>query len=163
MLLLIAAFRVGGFGASILGACSGFAIAGLWALGVRPEGLESAPVVASLAGLPVVALLATTLPPIAVGLGTDARRAAVHKVNFSERRFREAMEHSPIGMLIADLNGVWGYTNRALQTMLGFNAAEFRALPSGGPSDPEDDERDSLAAAAFRRDYLIRRRAALST
>ena len=138
VMLMIAAFRVGGFGASILGTCSGFAIAVLWALGVRPEGLESAPVVASLAGLPVVALLATTLPPIAVGLGTDARRAAVHQVNFSERRFREAMEHSPIGMLIADLNGVWGYTNLALQTMLGYNAAEFRALPPGGPSDPED-------------------------
>ena len=138
VLLLIAAFRVGGFGVSILGACSGFAIAGLWALGVRPEGLESVPVVASLAGLPVVALLATTLPPIAVGLGTDARRAAVHQVNFSERRFREAMEHSPIGMLIADLNGVWGYTNRALQTMLGYSAVEFRALPPGGPSDSQD-------------------------
>lgn len=138
VLLMISALRVGGFGASILGACSGVTVAGLWALGVRPEGLESVPVVASLAGLPVVALLATTLPPIAVGLGTDARRAAVHQVNFSERRFREAMEHSPIGMLIADLNGVWGYTNRALQTMLGYNAAEFRALPPGGPSDPED-------------------------
>jgi diguanylate cyclase (GGDEF)-like protein/PAS domain S-box-containing protein len=48
------------------------------------------------------------------------------------------MEHSPIGMLIADLNGVWGYTKLALQQMLGYTAEEFRALPPGGPSDPED-------------------------
>jgi diguanylate cyclase (GGDEF)-like protein/PAS domain S-box-containing protein len=56
----------------------------------------------------------------------------------SERRFRESMEHSPIGMLIADLTGIWGYTNIALQKILGYTAEEFRALPPGGPSDPED-------------------------
>ena len=138
VLLLIAAFRVGGFGASLLGLCSGFMIAALWALGVRPEGLESTPIVASLAGLPVIALLATTMPSIAVGLGTDARRAAVRKLNLSERRFRESMENSPIGMLIEDLNGLWNYTNRALQTMLGYSAEDIRALPPGGPSEPEE-------------------------
>lgn len=138
VLLMIAAFRVGGFGASVLSLCSGFTIAGLWALGVRPEGLENTSGVVSLEGLPIIALLATTLPPIAVGLGTDARRAALRRLNLSEHRYRESLEHSPLGMLIADLNGVWGYTNIALQTMLGYSAAEFLALPPGGPSDPDD-------------------------
>jgi diguanylate cyclase len=48
------------------------------------------------------------------------------------------MEHSPIGMLISDLNGVWGYTNLALQEMLGYSAEEFRAMPPGGPSKAQD-------------------------
>jgi diguanylate cyclase len=48
------------------------------------------------------------------------------------------MEHSPIGMLISDLNGVWAYTNIALQQMLGYTAEEFRALPPGGPSKAVD-------------------------
>lgn len=92
----------------------------------------------TLVGLPVIALLATTMAPIAVGLGGDARRAAARALRVSERRFRESMEHSPIGMLIADLSGIWGYTNLALQQMLGYSAEEFRALPPGGPSKAAD-------------------------
>ena len=57
---------------------------------------------------------------------------AAHFPEASERRFRESMEHSPIGMLIASLDSVWGYTNIALQQMLGYTAEEFRALPPGG-------------------------------
>lgn len=138
LLLLMAAFRVGGFGASLLGLCSGLTVATLWSIGVRPQGLEQASMGTSLAELPVVALLAMTMSPIAVGLGTDARRASVRQLKLSEQRFRESMEHSPIGMLIANLNGTWGYTNLALQTMLGYSFEEFRAMPPGGPSDPED-------------------------
>jgi diguanylate cyclase (GGDEF)-like protein/PAS domain S-box-containing protein len=138
VLLLIAAFRVGGFGAALLSLGAGFSIAALWSLGLRPEGLERTPVVASLQGLPVLALLATVLPAIAVGLGTDARRAAVLRLNVSERRFRESMEHSPIGMLISSLDGVWDYTNIALQEMLGYSAEDLRALPPGGPSEPDE-------------------------
>jgi diguanylate cyclase len=86
----------------------------------------------------VIALLASVMPAIAVGLGSDARRAAARALRISERRFRESMEHSPIGMLISDLNGIWTYTNIALQQMLGYTAEEFRALPPGGPSKAED-------------------------
>ena len=136
--LLMAAVRVGAFGTALIGFCCGITIAALWALGVRPLGLERVPVDFSLADLPIIALLATTMPPIAVGIGTDARRAAVRKLHASERRFRESMEHSPIGMLIASLDNVWGYTNIALQKMLGYSAEEFRAMPAGGPSEPED-------------------------
>ncbi|GAC1669419.1 MAG: hypothetical protein NVS9B2_14010 [Steroidobacteraceae bacterium] len=139
VLLLIAAFRLGGFGASVMSLCFGLIITNLWILGIRPLGLDPIGVArGSLIGLPVLALLATVMPPIAVGLGTDARRGALRALRVSERRFRESMEHSPIGMLIADLNGVWGYTNLALQEMLGYTADEFRTMPPGGPSKAED-------------------------
>jgi diguanylate cyclase (GGDEF)-like protein/PAS domain S-box-containing protein len=136
--LMVAAFRVGAFGAALLSLCSGVVIAALWAIGVRPLGLERLPLDLSLEGLPVIALLATTMPPIAVGLGTDARRAVARKLHASERRFRESMEHSPIGMLMSDLGGMWTYTNIALQNMLGYTAAEFSTMPPGGPSEPEE-------------------------
>jgi diguanylate cyclase (GGDEF)-like protein/PAS domain S-box-containing protein len=139
LLLLIASFRLGGFGTSLLSLSFGLLIANLWLLGIRPLGLDAtASADPSLEGLPVIAFLACLMPPVTVGLGTDARRAAARALRASERRFRESMEHSPIGMLIADLTGVWGYTNIALQQMLGYTAEEFRALPSGGPSDPQD-------------------------
>ena len=139
LLLLMVAFRLGGFGASLMSLCFGLMITNLWILGIRPLGLDPIGVASgSLIGLPVLALLATVMPPIAVGLGTDARRAAVRALRVSERRFRESMEHSPIGMLIADLNGIWSYTNLALQEMLGYTAEEFRTMPPGGPSKAED-------------------------
>jgi diguanylate cyclase len=139
LLLLIAAFRMGGLGASLMSLCFGIMITNLWVLGIRPLGLDpTALTSSSLLGLPVIALLACVIPPIAVGLGSDARRAAARAVRISERRFRESMEHSPIGMLISDLNGTWAYTNIALQQMLGYTAEEFRALPPGGPSKAEE-------------------------
>jgi diguanylate cyclase (GGDEF)-like protein/PAS domain S-box-containing protein len=139
LLLLIAAFRMGGLGASLMSLCFGLMITNLWILGIRPIGLEAtASTSGSLLGLPVIALLATVIPPIAVGLGSDARRATARLLRISERRFRESMEHSPIGMLISDLSGIWSYTNIALQQMLGYTAEEFRALPPGGPSKAED-------------------------
>jgi diguanylate cyclase (GGDEF)-like protein/PAS domain S-box-containing protein len=136
--LLIAAFRYGGFGTSLFSLCSALTIITLWGFGVRPFGLDRADAADSFSGLPVIALLLTVMPPVAVGLGTDARRALTRALRENERHFHTALEHSPIGMLVADLNGIWGYTNRALQKMLGYTAEEFRALPPGGPSMASD-------------------------
>lgn len=138
VVLLIAAFRVGAFGASLLSVCCGLAIVAMWGLGLRPIGLEPTRAVLTLVGLPVVALLSTVLPPIAVGLGTDARREMSRALRLSERRLRDSMDRSPIGILISDLEGRWGYANFALQKMLGYSLDEFRELPPGGPSDPLD-------------------------
>ena len=138
LILLVASFRLGGFATSLMSLSFGLLITNLWVWGIRPLGLDSGAMAGALTGLPVIALLASLMPPIAVGIGSDARRAAVRGVQASERRFRQSMEHSPIGMLIADLNGVWRYTNIALQQMLGYTAAEFCALPAGGPSEPDD-------------------------
>jgi diguanylate cyclase (GGDEF)-like protein/PAS domain S-box-containing protein len=135
VLLLVAAFRMGGLGAALMSLCSGLMITNLWMLGIRPIGLDpTASASGSLLGLPVLALLASVMPSIAVGLGSDARRAAARSLRTSERRFRESMEHSPIGMVICDLNGIWTYSNMALQEMLGYTGDELRALPPGGPA-----------------------------
>jgi diguanylate cyclase (GGDEF)-like protein/PAS domain S-box-containing protein len=138
LLLLLAAFRMGGFGTSMMSLCVGLMIMYLWHVGIRPLGLDpSASMSGSLSGLPAIAFLATLMPPIAVGVGSDARRAAARALRISERRFRESMEHSPIGMSTCDLNGKWTYSNIALQKMLGYTAEELRALPPGGPAKAE--------------------------
>jgi diguanylate cyclase len=138
LLLLVCSFRLGGFGTSLLSLATGLLITNLWAFGVHPLGLEAKPMFGTLIGLPVIALLATVMPAISVGIGSDARRATARALKASEQHFRESMAHSPAGMLIAELDGIWRYTNLALQTMLGYSAEEFSAMPPGGPSDPED-------------------------
>jgi diguanylate cyclase (GGDEF)-like protein/PAS domain S-box-containing protein len=140
LMLTAVAFRVGGFGASLMSVSFGLLITNLWIIGVRPIGLD--PTMAASSGtlldLPVIAFLATVLPPIAVGLGSDARRSAGRDLRLSERRFRESMAYSPIGMLITQLDGVWTYSNRALQKMLGYTAEELSAMPPGGPSKTDE-------------------------
>jgi diguanylate cyclase len=139
LMLIVAAFRLGGFGAAIMSLAFGLLITNLWIIGIRPLGLDpQLNTHGTLLGLPVIAFLATVMPPIAVGLGSDARRAAARGLRVSERRFRESMAHSPIGMLIAELDGRWTYTNLALQKMLGYSEAEFQAMPPGGPSKTDD-------------------------
>ena len=138
-LLFSAASRMGGLGAAGSGLCVALVIYGLWIIGIRPLGLDPAAAASgSWAGFPVIALLATVMPPVAVGLGSDARRAAVRALRVSERRFRDSMKHSPIGMLISNLDGTWGYTNIALQEMLGYTEQEFSSMPPGGPSSAEE-------------------------
>jgi len=139
LMLIVASFRLGGFGASLMSLAFGLMITNLWIAGIRPVGLDpTLSTQGTLLDLPVIAFLATVLPPIAVGLGSDARRAAARNLRVSERRFRESMAHSPIGMLIAELDGKWTYTNLALQKMLGYSDAEFRSMPPGGPSKTDD-------------------------
>ena len=140
VLLLVAAVRLGGFGTAVLSLIAGFTVAALWAMGIRPEGLVRLPADLNLVGLPSVALLCAVMPAVAVGIGTDARRATLRELHVSERRFRESMDRSPIGMLIASLDGVWGYTNIALQRMLGYTTEEFGRMPPGGPSEPDEWE-----------------------
>jgi len=85
LLLLVAAFRLGGFGTSVMSLAFGLLITNLWLIGIRPLGLDPVTSMSvSLIGLPVIALLATVMPPIAVGLGSDARRAAVRALRDSQ-------------------------------------------------------------------------------
>ncbi|HUY84887.1 MAG TPA: diguanylate cyclase, partial [Steroidobacteraceae bacterium] len=140
MALMVAAYPLGGFGSALLSAGCGLMFIALWSLGIRPTILAQMHSATSFADFPVLALFTAILPPIAVGLGTDERRAIAHALKASERRFRESMEHSPIGMLICDLDGVWTYTNGALQRMLGYSEEELQAMPFGGPSDPQGRE-----------------------
>ena len=138
VVLLISAFRLGGFGVSVMSLATGLTSCTLWLLGIRPLGLQAAAPLYSLVGLPVVPVLAALMPAMAVGLGSDARRAVARQLRASERQFREAMENSPIGILIADLDGTWRHCNRSLCLMLGYSAEELRTLPPGGPSSQTD-------------------------
>ena len=138
--LLVGAFSVGAFGAAVLSSLVGLTVIGFWVMNIRPSGLDVTHHVSLLVGLPVWALIATAMPPIAVGLGADERRRGARALRSSERRFRESLERSPIGTVLADLDGRWTETNAALQRMLGYSAAEFRALPRGALSHPDDRE-----------------------
>lgn len=138
--LLLAAFSLGGFGTAVLSVLCALTLMGLWLFGVRPIGLEAYRHVVSLAELPIWALISTFMPPVAVGLGADERRKGHRALRSSERRFRESLAHSPIGMVIMDLEGVWTTTNAAMQRMLGYTAHEFAALPFGALTHPDDRE-----------------------
>jgi PAS domain S-box-containing protein len=58
-------------------------------------------------------------------------------VAFRMGGFGTSMMSLCLGLMIANLNGIWTYTNIALQQMLGYTAEEFRALPPGGPAKAE--------------------------
>jgi integral membrane sensor domain MASE1 len=63
LLLLIASFRLGGFGTSVLSLSFGLLMTNLWLVGIRPLGLDAAASAnPSLEGLPVIALLASLMP-----------------------------------------------------------------------------------------------------
>ena len=149
-LLFIGAFRLEALGASLAGLATGLLIMALWIVGIRPVGLEGSPATGTLIDLPALALLAALMPPVTVGIGAAARRTTLRALRMSERRFRESIAHSPIGMLIADLDGTWTYSNVALQKMLGYTAEELRSLPPGGPSIQEE-----WASTEARRQKLI--------
>jgi diguanylate cyclase (GGDEF)-like protein/PAS domain S-box-containing protein len=135
---MMAAFQIGGFGTSILSACNSIAVVVLWMFDIRPAGLDPGGAAGLLGGLPFVALIATTMPPIAVGLGTDARRRVAHTLRSSERRFRESMEHSPLGVILLDRNGKWTFTNTSLQDMLGYTQSELSQMDIQSLSHPDE-------------------------
>jgi diguanylate cyclase len=135
---MVAAYEMGAFGTSILSACNTLTVIGLWTLGIKPLGLGDTAAGTSLASLPFVALIATAMPPIAVGLGNDARRLVTLALRASEQRFRESMERSPLGMIMLDRNGHWSYTNAAMQSMLGYTQQELSDMSIESLAHPDD-------------------------
>ncbi|MBV9345950.1 MAG: diguanylate cyclase [Gammaproteobacteria bacterium] len=136
--LLITAFRFGGFGTAVLGLLCALSVLLLWVAGIRPAGLEGYQAARSLQAFPVWPLLASLMPAIAVGIGSDERRKISRDLRLSERRFRESLDRSPIGMVIISLDGVWLKSNAALEAMLGYSDREFAALPGDSLVHPED-------------------------
>ncbi len=114
LLLLIASFRLGGFGASVMSLAFGVLITNLWLVGIRPLGLDPVTSMsASLIGLPVLALLATVMPSIAVGLGSDARRSAVRALRESEARYRLVVEDQSELISLSNRDGKLMFVNKA--------------------------------------------------
>jgi diguanylate cyclase len=134
---MVAAYQMGAFGTSILSVCNVLTILVLWVLDIRPIGIEKM-AEASFANLPFAALIAIAMPPIAVGLGNDARRLISRALRASEQRFRESMEGSPLGMIMLDRNGQWSFTNEALQNMLGYSRQELSEMGIESLAHPDD-------------------------
>jgi diguanylate cyclase len=135
---MMAAFQIGGFGTSILAVCNSMTVVTLWLLDVRPIGMDPDAGDGPLGNLPFVALIATTMPPIAVGLGTDARRRVQRILRSSERRFRESMEHSPLGVILLDRAGKWTFTNTSMQDMLGYTLRELSRMDIRSLAHPDE-------------------------
>jgi len=71
-----------------------------------------------------------------------SERSYSERLKESETRFREAMEHSPVGMAIVELDGRWRETNSALRAFLGYSAQELEELSFQEITFPEDLELD---------------------
>ena len=135
--MTLIAFRMGAFGTACLSTMTGLLVIALWYLGFRPRGLD-ATALSGGASLPFPALAATLLGPLMVGLALDDRRAAEFKLRTNERQFRESIDCSPIGMVLADLNGVWTKINPAFTRMLGYVESDGASLPAGHLLHPEE-------------------------
>jgi diguanylate cyclase (GGDEF)-like protein/PAS domain S-box-containing protein len=133
---MMAAFQMGAFGTSIIVALNTATVVLLWALDIRPIGTIAGG--GALDGMPFAALIATTIPPLAVGLATDARRRVARVLRASERRYRDSMEYSPLGVILLDRTGQWTFTNTALQEMLGFTRAELQRLTIESLAHPDE-------------------------
>ncbi|PWK38333.1 diguanylate cyclase [Cupriavidus plantarum] len=76
--------------------------------------------------------------PVCIALMTEQNRAGRAHLRNSERRFRQAMEHSAIGMALVALDGRWQMVNRALTDLLGYTADELRGRPFQLMTHPDD-------------------------
>ena len=67
-----------------------------------------------------------------------ARKQAQKELQDSEARFRDIVDHSPIGMMISSLDGRVIQANRALCTMLGYERGELEQLSFRDITHPDD-------------------------
>lgn len=72
---------------------------------------------------------------------TDAVRAE-RALRESERRFRSAMQHAPIGMALVGMDGRWLAVNDALRAILQRDEAELLSLTFQDVTHPDDLEAD---------------------
>ena len=136
--LTLIAFRTGGLGTACATTTTGALVIVLWYAGVRPHGFFPAGALPAGVALPFPAVAATLLGPLMVGLANDDRREALRRLQASERRLRESIAGSPIGMYLADMNGICTMANAAFTRMLGYTEEEAKALPFGHIVHPEE-------------------------
>ncbi|MDR3384712.1 diguanylate cyclase [Cupriavidus basilensis] len=76
--------------------------------------------------------------PVCIAFLLEQNRRDRSELRGSERRFRQAMEHSAIGMALVGLDGRWLQVNRAICDLLGYDAAELAELPFPTITHPDD-------------------------
>lgn len=76
--------------------------------------------------------------PVCIAFMTEQNRKGRLELRSSERRFRQALEHSAIGMALVGIDGHWQLINRALTDLLGYTADELRDLPFQLMTHPDD-------------------------
>ncbi len=91
--------------------------------------------------LPLSAALIMVFP-ISVAFLTEQNRRGRVELRRSELRFRQAMEHSAIGMALVSLDGRWLTVNRAMCDLLGYSPLELRGLSFQEITHPDDLARD---------------------
>lgn len=136
--LILVAFRVGAFGAAVICQAVGLLVVVLWAFGVRFPGTSPVPAQGMLADLPFVALAATMISPIMMGFAAEDRDRAMRALRYNEERFRQSLHHSPLGVVMRDLNGKLTMANAAFLEMLGYTWEEMSALTTEQLMHPDD-------------------------
>lgn len=76
--------------------------------------------------------------PICIAFLLEQNRRDRSELRASERRFRQAMEHSAVGMALVGLDGNWLQVNRAICDLFGYDAAELATLPFPTITHPDD-------------------------
>ncbi|MDA8483700.1 PAS domain S-box protein [Pseudomonas resinovorans] len=83
-------------------------------------------------------LLLALLPALLLASAVEQLRKRRRELAASETRFRDAMDHSAIGMALVGLDGRWQRVNHALCEMLGYDEAELSALSFQDVTHPDD-------------------------
>jgi diguanylate cyclase (GGDEF)-like protein/PAS domain S-box-containing protein len=117
--LIVAAFNAGSFGTALMSSLTGILVITLWKLGMQPGGVALVPQGAGLPGLPLLALVATVLPPVAVGLATDQRRRAELALADERERLRTTLHAIADAVITTDMDGRITYVNAAASDLLG--------------------------------------------
>lgn len=79
-----------------------------------------------------------------------ARRLIEESLAESEARFRDILEHSPIGMAIISPQGQYVQANRALCRILGYTAAELETMSVPDVTHPDDLRIDRVNISRLR-------------
>ncbi|WP_042884355.1 diguanylate cyclase [Cupriavidus necator] len=87
--------------------------------------------------------------PVCIAYLTEQNRQGAASLRRSDKRFRQAMEHSAIGMALVGKDGRWQTVNRALTELLGYSADELCELSFQQITHPDDLDDDLRAARSL--------------
>lgn len=76
--------------------------------------------------------------PVCIAYLSEQNRRDRSELRGSERRFRQAMQHSAIGMALVSLDGRWQQVNRAMCELFRYSAAELGRIAFQDITHPDD-------------------------